>query len=384
MKKAYLKAATATAIVVIMLFALIPFSQAQGKEHKISFQLLNHPDGDLTYELNVTISHLLYEYYAAKSHRLVWDSDFAKFITPYTLRPIADRLWEIYDNEEDFTNGVLMLVHQLTYEETIPGKYPVETLVEGKGDCDLFAFIAASLLKAGGIKSVLLYYKTQSHMQLGVQLANSPESARNGVYYVEYQGTKYYIAESTGGKWREGWRVGECPTDYRNASSQVITFQNSEQISIGQVSATLEELEPSTLELEVPTSLLLENTELLIRGKILQEVPYQNVTLYAKINSESWTTLGTAETQADGQFEYLWKPTTGGFVTIQAGWSGDRQYNGAMSTEASLIVLPLLVLIALVSSLSAIAVSISAVLFLRSKRQQEPLASHLTGNTANW
>jgi hypothetical protein len=61
------------------------------------------------------------------------------------IKPIADRLWQIYNNTEDFTNGVLMLV-QITFEESAPGKYPVKTLVAVKGDCDLFAIIAASIL----------------------------------------------------------------------------------------------------------------------------------------------------------------------------------------------------------------------------------------------
>jgi hypothetical protein len=169
MKKHYPKTIT----IVFILFAslsLIPFSQAQPFEYKITFQLLDRPYGDVIYELNVTIPELLYQYYNSKSHIMYSERDFAKFITPYTLKPIADRLWEIYDTEEDFTNGVLMLVQQITYEETIPGKYPVETLVEGKGDCDLFVFIAASVLYAGGIDSVLLSIKSNYICNLAYNL----------------------------------------------------------------------------------------------------------------------------------------------------------------------------------------------------------------------
>jgi uncharacterized membrane protein len=360
MKKHYPKTIT----IVFSLFAslsLIPFSQAQPFEYKITFQLLDRPYGDVIYELNVTIPELLYQYYNSKSHIMYSERDFAKFITPYTLKPIADRLWEIYDTEEDFTNGVLMLVQQITYEETIPGKYPVETLVEGKGDCDLFVFIAASVLYAGGIDSVLLYYKEQLHMQLGVQLADAPKDARSDVYYVEYQGTKYYIAETTGGRWREGWRVGECPTDYRNASVQVVPLQNIEQMSIGQVLATLKELEPSTIILESTPSIVLESFELLIRGKILQKVANQNVTLYVKINNTTWTTIGKVETQSDGQFEYLWKPNVGGSVIIRASWPGNMQFNGAMSEEVNLYIIPLFLVVAVVGS--AIVVTICIVVF---------------------
>src|SRR4030065_123015 len=98
-----------------------------------------------------------------------------------------------------------MLVHQITYEETLPGKYPVETLVEGKGDCDLFALIAASILKAGGINTVLLYYEDELHMQIGVELGSVPKDARSNVYFVNHQDAKYYIGECTGTNWRNGW-----------------------------------------------------------------------------------------------------------------------------------------------------------------------------------
>lgn len=165
----------------------------------------------MTYELNVTIPQVLYQYYTIQNHALYSETDLAKFVTPYTLKPIADRLWQIYNNTEDFTNGVLMFVHQITYREVVSGKYPVETLVAGNGDCDLFAYIAASILEAGGIPVVLLYYKTQLHMEIGVDLGSAPTDARVQVYSVNHQNVSYYIAECTGGKWREGWRVGETP-----------------------------------------------------------------------------------------------------------------------------------------------------------------------------
>jgi len=44
--------------------------------------------------------------------------------------------------------------------------------------------------------------------------------------------------------------------------------------------------------------------------------------LQAKINSESWTTIATVETQVDGRFEYNWAPVTGGVIAIEASWLG--------------------------------------------------------------
>jgi hypothetical protein len=326
----------------------------------------------VTYELNMTIPEALYQYYLGNSHALFSNGDLAKFITPYTLKPIADRLWQIYNNTEDFANGVLMLVHQITFEESVPGKYPVETLVAGKGDCDLFAFIAASILEAGGINVVLLYYRSKLHMEIGVELASAPTDARTEVYQVKYQNVSYYIAECTGGKWREGWRVGECPTEYRNVSSQVITLENLEQTSIGQVSANLRALDPSTLALQISPAIMLENNEATISGQILPETASENVTLQAKINSSTWTTIGTVETQSDGRFVYHWMPGTGGVIAVQASWLGNRQYNGAKSPETNLTVLPIFVVAVIVAVLLAVVI-VAFAFFKTRHRKQEPV-----------
>ena len=171
---------------LLVLAVLLTFSPCWAQTYNQSYQLLNHPDGSIYYRLNVAIPQSLYEYYQSQSHRLSTNDDFAKFVTPYALKPIADSLWQIYTDDEDFTNGVLMLVHQIPYAETLPVKYPVETLVENNGDCDLFSYVAASILKAGGLDVVLLYYKTETHMNIGVNLSHEPYDARDKAYYVLY------------------------------------------------------------------------------------------------------------------------------------------------------------------------------------------------------
>lgn len=372
MKDGYLKAVSIAVIVIISL-SLVPLAKTQGEtqDYTASFLLLNRPDGDLTYELNVTIPQVLYQYYTIQNHALYSETDLAKFVTPYTLKPIADRLWQIYNNTEDFTNGVLMLVHQITYREVVSGKYPVETLVAGNGDCDLFAYIAASILEAGGIPVVLLYYKTQLHMEIGVDLGSAPTDARVQVYSVNHQNVSYYIAECTGGKWREGWRVGETPTEYQNVSSQIVALENMEQSFIGQVSASLKELDPSTLALQIIPSIMLENNNLTISGQILPQTANENVTLQAKINSESWTTIATVETQADGRFEYNWAPVTGGVIAIEASWLGNRQYNGATSLQTNVIILPIFV-VALIAALVLAVVILALVIYKTRHKKPEP------------
>jgi hypothetical protein len=355
--------------IILVVFSTISVSLAQ--DFSFSYQLLNHPDGNVTYELNVVVPAYLHGYYQEKSHRLTSVSEFDTFVTPYALKPIADRLWEIYGNEEDFANGALMITHQITYEETTPEKYPAETMIDGKGDCDLFSFIAASIMKAGGLDVVLLYYETQTHMNVGVNLSNPPQDARDSVTSITHEGTKYYIAESTGGNWKEGWRVGECPENLKQVSAQVIILDDAEQVAPGQVSASFTAMEPSVISLEISPSISLQNGVITFRGQLAPEVPNGNITLYARINSSPWTVIGTAVTQQDGRFEYVWAAETAGSYAIRAAWSGNDLYTGAMSSAESATVIPLF-LGALVA-VAVLAVVIGAVAVLMAKHAQQEL-----------
>ena len=371
MKNLYVKALALIAIAVT-LASIVPLSKAQSSDSTVTFLVQNKPDSDTTYKLTITVPASLYQYYASRGGLIFSDSDFAKFVTPDTLKPVADQLWQVCNNSEDFTNAVLMLVHQINYQEIVPSEYPIQTLVENKGDCDLFVTIAASILEAGGINCVLIYYKDQSHMQLGVQLPQAPINGRVNVVSVTYQTASYYIGECTGGQWRTGWRVGECSTEYQGVSGVVIPLPTHEQTYVGQVSATIRPLDPSTLSLQVSSGFMLENNQVTISGQILPATANENVTLKAKINSDTYTDLATVATQADGSFQYTWTPPTSGFISVQASWVGNNQLNGAKSGEASMTVLPLFVIGAIATSV--LAVAIVAVAVVHSKHKKRELA----------
>lgn len=365
--KTTLTKATIFFAIIFVVFSTMSVGLAQ--DYTISYQLLNQPDGKVTYELNVVVPETLHEYYAEESHRSASSSDFPKFVTSYALKPIADKLWEIYDNEEDFANGVLMIVHQITYVETTPAKYPVETIADGQGDCDLFSYIAASVMKAGGLDVALLYYEKQTHMNIGVHLSNAPEDARESVYYVTHDGARYYVAECTGGNWKDGWRIGECPTDLKQVSAEVITLENAEEMAPGKVSASFTALELSALSLEVSPSISIQNGAITIRGQLAPTMRNENVTLYASINSSPWTVIGTTVTQSGGRFEYVWTAETAGLYAIRAGWSGNELYTGAISSTKSATVIPLF-LTALIG-VAVIAAVIGAVAVLMAKHGQQ-------------
>ena len=359
-------------LVITLLLILSCLSSAiLAENHNVSYQLVNHPDGSTFYRLNVAVSETLYEYYLEKSHSLSTGNDFARFVTPYALKPIADSLREIYADDEDFANGVLMIVHQIPYEVTTAPKYPVEAIVENKGDCDLFSYIAASIVKAGGLDTVLLYYESESHMNIGINLSHAPRNARSAEYHVTSNDINYYVAECTGGNWQNGWRVGECPTDLRQASVQVIDLENSEQPAGGQVSASLQNLATSTVSLTVSPTFLVQEGTVSLSGQILPTTQNQTVTIYARENASPWRVLGTTTTDSNGRFTYAWNAETAGIYDVRASWSGNENYASADSPTRSVTILSTFFLILL--SMIIILVCVGTVMFFLSRRTAQEI-----------
>jgi len=62
------------------------------------------------------------------------------------------------------------------------------------------------------------------------------------------------MAETTGGNWQEGWRVGECPDMLKDASARVIALENAEQTSPGQVSSSYSTLISSSISLALSST----------------------------------------------------------------------------------------------------------------------------------
>lgn len=328
-----------TVALIFMVFFPINFVNAD--DYQVEF-LLRGTNLDVTYDLKIVFPENLFEYYADKSHSITSTNEFSGFVTPYVFEPVANRVWEINNNDEDFANSVLMIVHQMNYEETTPVKYPVETMIDGKGDCDLFSIIAASIMKAGGLDVILLYYEEQTHMNIGVALSSSPQDARDSAYHVSYDNSQYYIAECTGENWIDGWRVGECPPELKDVNAEVISLENSEQVAPGQTSASFASLEASILSLDITPVVSFQNTDLNLRGQLSPSNENHNITFYASINNSPWTVIGSTSTKPNGYFQYLLKNEFSGIISIRASWSGDNQYAGSVSATKNVTIIPLI------------------------------------------
>jgi hypothetical protein len=368
MRKPKTRLSKSLLIVTVLLIISCLFPYCWSENYSYSYQLLDKPNGSTYYKLNVTIQQSLYDYYTEKSHMLNSNNDFAKFVTPYALKPIADNLWEIYTDDEDFVNGVLMIVHQIPYEVTTPVKYPVETMVENNGDCDLFSYVAASIIKAGELDVVLLYYESQTHMNIGVSLSHVPDDARAQAYYVTYNDIQYYVAECTGGDWQSGWRVGECPDDLKQASVQVVTLENCEQWAPGQVSASYRNLETSTISLTISSTFLIQGSSLILSGQLSPTLQDKTVTIYVKMNNLPWIALDTVKTDSSGQFTYAWNAETAGICYIRASWSGDYDYAGVDSPTRTVTILSTFFILLFV--ITAILACLGIVVFFTSRRAQ--------------
>ena len=221
-----------------------------------------------------------------------------------------------------------------------PQKFSVETMAENEGDCDLFTIIAASIMKAGGLDVVMLLLEEQEHMLLGVNLPDSPQDARTDVSYYTYDGKKYYCAETTGGLWKTGWRVGEAPDIVDGATAKIIPLRNYERTAPAQVSSSYSIRDPSHIVLAVSTGFAISSSSVEISGSLSPSLAGQNVTLYISSMGSPLTKLTTVTTDANGQYSHIWYSPPGGIHTIIANWSGDEEYTGSDSTTFQLIVVP--------------------------------------------
>jgi len=335
-------------ITVTSLLFIIPFCNiVSAADYEEVFQLVDHPGGQVSYSLTISIPSSLYNYYVGQNHDVYLPADYAKFVTPYAIKPIADALLTIYSDDEVFTDAVLSMVQQIPYQIS-PAAYSVETLELNYGDCASFSCLAASILKAGGLSVVLLEYPSLQHMNIGVNLPSPPTHARSTVTWVDYNNTRYYIAETTGDNFPNGWRVGECPPELSQATPTVITLNNSEQYSPGQVSASFQQLNPSQVSISVSSSFVMENSLVTISG-LVSPSSSGNISIYTNSIFGSWQVLATVAVGENGSYSYQWTPESGGIFYLEAGYSGNQNYAGADSTTATLYIIPLDAVLAAVS-----------------------------------
>lgn len=138
-----------------------------------------------------------------------------------TIKTIAKDIVDVSISTGDTCKACIAIdfVESMIYEYDIDyigrneyPKYPIETIVDGKGDCEDTSFLMASILEALNIDAVLLLYP--GHMAVGVWCDGC-----SGTYYL-YNGRKYYFLETTG--YSGNWELGRSWGDYVNMVPRII------------------------------------------------------------------------------------------------------------------------------------------------------------------
>jgi hypothetical protein len=327
--------------VLLMLF-VIPNSLADNCARTYTF---NVQFGQDRHTLYVSVPTSLYDYYHGKTHSLSYDWDYSEFVTPSVFESVADNIRNatrnLPHNDEEFADAVLTMVHQVPY---VVGdmKYPVETLVDNSGKCDTLSLLAASIMKAGGLDVVLLYYEglSPSHINVGVYLPYTP------AYHTwwmtpkgyEYNNRTYWMAECTSAT---DWKVGDCPQLLAKANATIISVENCEESSIARVSSSLDvplTLSSISINLSSDSSRVGDGVPTLtISGSISPEYTEQSVVMYVNRGGTYLNTFRT-ETDRSGKYSFTWNFTSTGTYYIKTSWSGTSNYAGADSETLTVFI----------------------------------------------
>jgi hypothetical protein len=296
---------------------------------QVQFGLVNH-------ELHVSVPSSLYDYYNGKTIKLTSDNQYATLVTPNAVKPIAENLRNLTsDNprsDEAFANAVLTLVHQIPYAVN-DVKYPIETIVENSGKCDTLSLLAASIMKAGGLDVVLLYFKEVHHINVGVYLPYEPHTTWWWLSPTGYElnGKKYWIAECTPAM---DWKVGDVPPLLTDQTPSIISLQNSETTSPAHVSSKIgKSLNSSSITINLsstPSDINSKERTLTITGSISPAYPNETITVYFSQDGISYNALKT-ETDNWGNYSFNWNLTSTGTYYVRTSWSGNTNCTGADS-----------------------------------------------------
>ena len=115
-------------------------------------------------------------------------------------------------NEWEALHLIISFVQSFRYvpEETEYPRYPIETLIEGCGDCEDLAILTADILRQLGFDVVLLAFTEEMHMAVGIR-AYPPDGRTANAF--DWNGDSYYYLETTAA----GWTIGQMPAQFTSA-----------------------------------------------------------------------------------------------------------------------------------------------------------------------
>ncbi|MDD5142385.1 transglutaminase-like domain-containing protein [Methanoregula sp.] len=167
-----------------------------------------------TYTLKIPTS--LYAYYKEQPH----NRNYVKYAISEQDRKALDRITTTFQNKADSKTeaayNLIAFIQSLPYSKDYIStgydeypRYPIETLVDGTGDCEDTAILTAALLKEMGYDVVLV--SPPRHMAVGITCDGC-----KGSPFV-YNHKNYYYLETTG----NNWKVGQIPEKYQNTKVKI-------------------------------------------------------------------------------------------------------------------------------------------------------------------
>jgi predicted transglutaminase-like cysteine proteinase len=168
------------------------------------------------WELSVPVS--TYEYCSNRHRVHEYGTYIADPVQQSMLDDLRDRFRRLGLDERSLLTAVVRFVQSVPYARDVEDtghraypKYPAETFVHERGDCEDLTVLLGSILDGMGFDVAVVVFPDAQHMVLGVALD------RDAGAFVEHDGVRYYTVETTD----LGWDIGELPTAYRNASADV-------------------------------------------------------------------------------------------------------------------------------------------------------------------
>jgi len=158
------------------------------------------------------------------------------------------------------------------------------------------------------------------------------------------------------------------PRRVEKAPAEVITLENCEQTTYGQVSASYKTLASSTMSLIVSPTYLIQGGTVTLSGQLSPSLQNRTITIYVKINNSPWKVLDTITTSQSGYFTYAWNIEDAGICYIRSSWSGNNDYAGTDSPIQTVTVLSTFFVLLLV--ITAILVCIGIIVFIMSRQAQ--------------
>ena len=185
------------------------------------------------WEYDAQIPRSTYEYFRSKERAMSYRE--------YVLNPLDDEhmshLAGLFSEqaeqkgwgEWDTITFVLSFVQSMPYtiDKVTTGydnypRYPIETIVDGGGDCEDASILFASLIREMGYGVVLLELEEDHHMAAGVlvsqTLVDNWQLQYPLTYYTTQDGKIYAYCETTG----EGWQLGHKPDDFISKTARII------------------------------------------------------------------------------------------------------------------------------------------------------------------